>query len=242
MVRMVVTGIFGHEAWGMRHDPSSKLTQWMCVLGGSYCLVIHLHQQNKTQSPFHLNWFLSEQVKSNQVKLLTKTDRGEDSSFFVVGGTITSYHCRWGSGNSNSIWCCWCLPLKMLLLLLLLLLSMTTIILLCCQLQVLYRSVYYIHVCRYCCCFRIYLLFPGWLVSWPDINVYHLLFLYMSPSPSSSSVSISISTSTIVVTVTVASSSRYAAPSVVTDTTGTSVCLPHFLSSMLHLQYLDTFR
>jgi len=63
-------------------------------------------QRNVTQSQFHLNWFLTEQVKSSEVKLLIKNDRGEDSSFFVIVGTIPSHHCRWGSGNSNSIRCC----------------------------------------------------------------------------------------------------------------------------------------
>jgi len=81
----------------------------------------------------------------------------------------------------------------------------------------------------------------GWSVGRSaHIIVCHLLFLYMSPSPSYSFVS--ISTSTIAVAVIVASSSRYAAASAVIDTTGTNVCLQLFLSSMIHLQYLETFR
>ena len=67
-------------------------------------------------------------------------------------------------------------------------------------------------------------------VGRPDVIVCHLLFLYISPSP----------TIVVAVEVAVASSSRYAAASAVTDTTGTNVCLQYFLSSIIHLQYLDT--
>jgi len=102
----------------MRHDPSSNHTMNI-YSEGLYIVSCHSWSStNATQCKptVHLNYFLTEQVKSSQVK----TDRGEDLlALFVCWcccwyRTIASHHCRWGSGNSssNSIQCCCCFAAK----------------------------------------------------------------------------------------------------------------------------------
>ena len=91
-------------------------------------------------------------------------DPSSNLTMMLLVGTITSHHCRWGNGKSNSIRYCCCSPPKMLLLLLLLLMMMISMSMSMIMMILLQYAVIE------------YLLFLGWLVA-RSVRYYRLSFV-----------------------------------------------------------------